>query len=95
MEAFYTCINIAAVFEDTFLKEFDTVFSSYNFNKWEGTKDWVGDELNFQSLMKSWLELGSTSIKMLSSACSYKLKAEKKKTLWLHSGRRICQRKWF
>lgn len=77
MEAFYTCINIAAVFSGDFESEFDDVIENYDFIRWEGKTNWIGEQNNFESLMKSWVELGSISIKMLASACSYKLKSEK------------------
>lgn len=77
MECFYLTINIAAVFGGRFKKNFLKTVESYDFDNWKGSLDALQEERNFDKLYKNFQKVSTMKMRMLSSACSYKLKKKK------------------
>jgi hypothetical protein len=81
MECFYITINIAGCFEGRFKKKFLKTLDAYDFDKWEGPKNALGEIQNFDQLYKDFQKVSTMKMRMLSSACSYKLKEKKSEPL--------------
>lgn len=72
-ESFYISLIIAGVFGESLKDEFFDILEEYDFENWLG-KNGEGSWTNFVSEA---VEIGSFNIKMLVSACRYKVQTEK------------------
>lgn len=77
MEGFYCCLCIGSAYGDSFEEEFSIQADKYDFKTWTPVENVFGEKESWENLYKKWIELGSVGVRMLASACSYKLKTEK------------------
>lgn len=76
-ENMYICACIAGVFKGPFKDQFMERFDSYNFKDWKGAVNAFGEVENWEHLYNEWSSDASIGVRMLISACMYKLKTEK------------------
>lgn len=77
MENFYICLVISAVFCSEYKDEFLERCKHYDFPKWCGEFDDFGLQMNFTSLYNEWFNIGTKKLKMVISACKFKISLEK------------------
>jgi len=76
-ECFYLCLNIAGVFGGKFKDSFVRILDVYDFDEWSGKENIFGEVENFDNLYKEFQKVSTIKMRMLCSACSFKIKSEK------------------
>jgi hypothetical protein len=76
MVSFYICLIVSSVLGDEFKDELLEIVSQYDFKNWKKTSF---STLNFDELSREWIQMGSETVKMISSSAKYSISRNSRK----------------